>query len=250
MSTGWKTLNRDDLKSFDDHQTKAVLYAMSKGGVGRVSNNGHAIIRNQQGQTMSVSRSAGGRRKPNVANDLVRLFGAPIEDEGRRSKATGSSSSVTPTPDVEPYAATLECPASACPAVFATEGARYAHVQQKHPHTCDECGAAFATSKGRSGHRRIVHEGARPATGNRGRRPKPVESTPDVSTVEEPEVAGIDTTPTRWAPVHPAEFMATVRKMLGEDPRVAELSAKVDALTRERDDARAQLGLVKEAMGL
>ena len=122
MSKGWRTLTRSDLRTFDDNMTKAVLYAMEHGVVGRISSNGHAIIRNNSGQTMSVSRSAGGNRKANVANDLCRLFGAPVDDPAPRAvqpHKIAAAPSATPTDD-EP---TLTCPANHCTATFVTEGA-------------------------------------------------------------------------------------------------------------------------------
>jgi hypothetical protein len=72
-SAGWRVLTRRDLNAFDDDATAAVLLAMERGGVGRISKNGHAILRAPDGQTMSVTRSSM-KSKQVVALKVRRLF--------------------------------------------------------------------------------------------------------------------------------------------------------------------------------
>lgn len=259
MSTGWRTLTRTDLKTFDDHMTKAVLYAMENGGVGRISARGHAIIRNTSGQTMSVSRSAGGNRKANAAADLCRLFGAPVDNDqpptiDKRAHANGVAvTSGSGAPD-EP---TLECPLAVCDAVFVTEGARYSHIETQH-HKCTEPGCDYvsASRRGVAPHRRIAHEGHKPWKSRTDVKAKEGRATrkPTKATT-----ASTDTTHT--APTSNGgtddDTLNAIRKLLGDDPRVAQLqqlvnqqSANIDALVRQRDDLQAQLALVREALHL
>lgn len=268
--SSWGTLTRTELRAFDEDQTKAILYAMDHGGVGRISNSGHAIIRNQQGQTMSVSRSSGGRRKQNVAADLCRLFGAP--DEVLDREATTKAQPNAPEPVQLTAVSTTEdspvlgCPAKGCGATFVTEGARYTHVDQLH-WKCQEPGCEFVGRVAQSVvlHHTRVHRGINP-TGNRSRK-SPARKAPALEAVpaatahndppspEQPQTPPApETAPdvvTQEATHYDAvEVLERVRDALGEDPRIATLQAKVDELVKERDDALAQLSLIREALHL
>lgn len=253
MSTGWRVLTRQDLKAFDDDQTKAVLYAMDNGGIGRISAKGHAIIRNTTGQTMSVSRNGAARTKQNTAADLCRLFGAPVDDvPARQPRALHAAPPQPETASTDE--ATLACPANGCEATFVTEGARYSHVERNHPHRCDRPGCGFATdsSRGLVTHRRIVHEGWAPRRGVKDTKPR------RRRTDQQPQQPAEDPKPV--PPVRTgqdAETLQAIRELLGQDPRIAQLQERVtqqqqtiDALVRERDDALAQLALVREALHL
>lgn len=260
--TDWRTLTKADLKTFDDHQTKAVLYAMDHGGVGRISSKGHAIIRNQQGQTMSVSRSDGGRRRQAIASDLCRLFGAPVEDEQPRQvppRSIGTAPSAVARNDDEP----VTCPANGCGYVGATQGAVYSHIEKAGHHRCAAPGCDFVSraTQGVVAHRRIVHEGHAPKRG--WRKPK-VTTTQVAAPTKTPAPAAPATSPqpvpdskpapdvvnTEAAHYDAVEVLERVREVLGEDPRIAKLQEQVERLTRERDDALAQLSLVREALHL
>lgn len=265
----WRKLTRDDLRGWlDDDQTKLVLYAMEAGGVGRVSRNGHIILRNDRGQTMSVGRNGHKRTKQNTAAELVRLFGAPVEKAQARAEARAArprsqgSLALAPEPDADETL--MPCPAHKCEATFVTEGARYAHIAAKHPYKCpvEGCGFACDTPQGISMHRRIVHEGWRPGgkDGARAKRRKQKAPAPaaDVNTPA-PEPAPADAPPAAQADPDPAaggastgdaDMVRRMRELLGADPRIAELEARVEELTRERDDARTQLALVREALHL
>lgn len=263
----WGKLSREDLRAFDDDQTKAVLYAMDHGGVGRISSSGHAIIRNETGETMSVSRSSAGRRRLNVARDLVRLFGAEEEPQASavvqgafEREPVRATSSVSVAAGGGGGTQTLEqptiaCPAKGCTATFVTEGARYVHVNEQH-HKCPEDGCDFV---GRVAQSLILHkvrkhtdidpndpkyrkkraaqavqseaEGSEQVPYDQGGLPKPVE---------------VATSPTLEA----NNKLLMIRELLGEDPRVAQLEQQVQDLLRERDDLKAQLSLVREALGL
>lgn len=275
MSTGWRKLTRKDLRTFDEDMTKAILYAMDCGGVGRVSNNGHAILRNNTGQTMSVSRSAsGGSRKQNVARDLCRVFGAPVED----SKPSSDDSTAVTPPDlrqpVGPHPAEqadepkLPCPANGCDETFVTEGARYSHANTQH-HVCPEPGCGFASMKpnGVGAHRSRKHGYESTAPHKIRERERARQRRNDVTSPQPTPAAAVNgsaTTTNRQpaqsvghisaqqyaAGVDAANIVNEIRKLLGEDVRVARLQQQVDRLTRERDDARTQLALVKEALHL
>ena len=264
----WKTLTRSDLKAFDEDMTKFILYAMDNGGTGRVSNNGHAIIRNNSGQTMSVSRSSsGGSRMQNVARDITRLFGAPGTVEQPRTAGTSALAAV---PDEKSAPSEIiRCIAKGCAETFVTEGGRYAHVEQSH-FRCreDGCNAAFTTPQGVAGHRRIVHEGHKPRKGRGPKQmaaakttepPLPVQpETPPApeSAKPEPEPAP-DVVHDEAVHYDAMQVLERVREALGDDPRVATLQERVaqqqrtiDGLIRERDDLKAQLGIIREALSL
>ncbi len=249
----WKKLTRDDVRAFDESQTKAILYAMDHGGVGRISSSGHAIIRNDQGQTMSVSRSSGGRRKMNVARDLCRLFGAPVEEEQKvKVPATVGSSALAPVPeptDSEP----VRCTVKGCTAQFVTEGARYSHIQQTH-YRCpvDGCGYASRTVQGANLHRMRVHEGLNPNKG-RKRKPAPEQVARQTGATHDEAKHLLKPQPValpQGGDQRDSETVRRIRELLGEDPRVAELRRQVDDLLKERDDLKAQLSLIREALHL
>jgi hypothetical protein len=262
----WGTLTRQDLRGFDEDQTKAILYAMDNGGVARLSSNGHCIIRNDQGQTMSVSRSAGGRRKQNVAADLCRLFGAPTTDPPPRAQAQANGHSDPSRVTTQGMEAdeVLACPAKGCEVTFVTEGARYTHVTTHH-WQCPQEGCGFVGRNAQSAnlHHIRVHRGINPAKGRtkkpadaeRAREPAPTPALvttmlrreAEASVALDGETQPVSTGPD---PHRPEAVLARVREALGEDPRVPQLRAEVDRLTRERDDALAQLSLVREALHL
>lgn len=71
--TGWRVLTRRELNAFDDSARDAILYAMDHGAVGRISTNGHAILRAPDGRTMSVTRNSN-KSKQVVSINVRRLF--------------------------------------------------------------------------------------------------------------------------------------------------------------------------------
>ncbi len=231
----WKTLTREDLRAFDTSQTEAVLYAMRCGGVARLSNNGHVIIRNSNGQTMSVSRSSGGRRKQNVARDLVRLFGAPVEEETRNRNGSSTAPTLTVAPEPEPETTeTLECPAARCTETFVTEGARYQHVAALHYRCSEGCGAVFDTAQGASMHRRRAHEGFDPNAGRKPAKatPEPAEATPEPAEAKpEPEPEPVEAKPET----------TTAVEALAPTPLELEVGRTVARLRTERHWTQGQL---------
>lgn len=157
--TGYGELRRTDLKGFDQRSQNIVLMAMERGGVGRISSKGHAILRSPNGQTMSVSRNTanGNRSSANMENDFRRCFGdLPVIENERTDGALALAPSLPEAQDLEP---TLECPLNECEAVFVTDGARYDHVQKKHS-PCPEpgCPKVFANKSKATGHHNIVHK--------------------------------------------------------------------------------------------
>lgn len=265
----WKTLQRSDLKAFDEDMTKAVLYAMEHGGTGRISNNGHAILRNNNGQTMSVSRSSsGGSRKQNVARDLNRLFGGPVtvtRKPVQTPKLNGHGAEALGR-DVMAGTENLKCPAKGCEYLAVTQGAIYAHVDKCH-YRCDECDYIGRTAQARALHVTRTHRGINPAQ-NRKQTPPPAVEQP----AQDQPPQATDTNPPQQPETPPAaeptvvpetpglddhRKLLAIRELLGEDPRITQLQERVaqqqqtiDALIRERDDVKAQLALVREAIGL
>lgn len=154
---GFTRLRRVDMKGFDQRAQNLVLMAMERGGEGRISTKGHAILRSPNGQTMSVSRNTaqGNRSYLNMEADFRRCFGdLPVED----SATQGSLALAPPLPELAQRDPDLECPLDSCEAVFVTEGARYDHVQKKH-YPCKEpgCQRVFDAPHKASGHYNLTH---------------------------------------------------------------------------------------------
>jgi hypothetical protein len=154
--SGFRRLTRVDLKGFSRQSQNLVLMAMERGGVGRVSNRGHAILRSPSGSTMSVSRAfSNNRGMKNCEAQFMRVFGDLPQEDTRGSLAL--------VPDLHPLVPSeehpmLECPVASCPAEFVTEGARYSHVHAKH-FPCPEpgCFKVFDEKRKAVGHHNVVH---------------------------------------------------------------------------------------------
>jgi hypothetical protein len=306
MSTGWKRLTRGDLAKFDDTATEVILTAMDRGGIGRISNRGHATIRHPDGvRTMSVTADSSIRKAHNMRGDLRKLFPEPATNGATEDKDTAKESTMQenhrrPTfTDAELPQATngavadvILCPANKCDAVFTTPGARYAHIRDLHV-TCEWPGCADGPDGtayvGRNkqavgGHVQVAHKGAKPwlqrdpskrheiakkasATKQRNREARlaaeaaaaeklveattvPVASTePELVPTEPrqvtatPEHRGLPSAAVTHKPMTAAAKLKAIREILGEDPHVAQLEARVAEL-------QAHLDLVREAVGL
>lgn len=70
------TLTRRDLTAFDQKATDLILSAIEFGCIGRVSNRGHAILRNNTGKTTAVPRtmSTPNRSAQNARAQVKRLL--------------------------------------------------------------------------------------------------------------------------------------------------------------------------------
>lgn len=155
-AANFKKLLRTDLRAFDTRAQDLILGAMERGGRGRISTKGHAILRSPNGQTMSVSRNTatGNRSYQNMEADFRRCFGdLPCENE-----TSGSLALAPPLPEIAQRDPDLECPLEGCEAVFVTEGARYSHVQKEH-YPCKKpgCPAVFDAASKASGHYNVLH---------------------------------------------------------------------------------------------
>lgn len=173
-SERWHRLTRRDLTSFDDHATSTVLAAMERGGVGRISTKGHAILRNPKtGETMGVAPSSN-KSKQVIAIRLRKLFPesdtTPDESASTRTIPAprepinnNTHAQVSAQDQAEATEPTLSCTNKRCDAVFVTEGARYSHVNSKHV-VCAKpgCLASFDDNRARVAHEGIVHEGRKP----------------------------------------------------------------------------------------
>lgn len=184
-SERWRKLTRRDLATFDDSATAAVLAAMDRGGVGRISSKGHAILRSPNGRTMSVTPNSN-RSKQVVEINLRKLF--PVTDEAENGPGTTTEAKAAPvnnnnTQSEATTATTTEakipCTNKACGLTFVTQGALYSHVNKDHV-VCDEpgCLLSWDTRRQMVSHRNIVHRGLAPrrlakqkgkATDKRGR---------------------------------------------------------------------------------
>lgn len=281
--TRWKKLTRNDLTTFDDFATDAVLTAMARGGIGRVSGRGHVTIRASEGRTMSVTRNTNApHTKQNIQADLRRLFpeinGTPHNEESRIMPdltILPQTDGALAVADEEPF---LTCPVTKCDKVFVTEGARYRHVEDDHA-TCKwpGCdmgpgGTAFVGMNGSAvaGHTNIQHKGNKPwlaraeavRNGTLKRKPKKTAAAP-VKAVkvaapkpekvlasvavaesnEQPEHRGLPTGEVKHKPLTDAAKLREIRKLLGEDPEIKRLRARIAEL-------EAQLELVAEVLHL
>jgi hypothetical protein len=147
--TRWKKLTRGDLTHFDDIGRDAILTAMERGGIGRVSGRGHATIRGAAGGTMSVTRNTNGRVADNIRSDLQRLFpestqnGTPTKDKGQQMQndsITDRAEQIYRDPmddgptQVAPPAedALRPCPAKGCDKEFYSTLALNTHIETDH----------------------------------------------------------------------------------------------------------------------
>jgi len=115
---GFRRLSRVDLKGFSRQSQNLILMAMERGGVGRVSNKGHAILRSPSGATMSVSRSYSQNRGwQNTEASWTRVFGSLPVEETQGSLALVRDVHRLVPPKDHPM---LECPVESCEAEFVT----------------------------------------------------------------------------------------------------------------------------------
>jgi hypothetical protein len=280
--TGFGKLDRSDLRGFDDRAQKVILDAMDRGGVGRISTKGHCIIRSPKGSTMSVSRNtaSGNRGFQNMVANYRQLF-------GDLEPMTQTNGSLALVPDIEehPLVPTtrelVKCPLDTCDAEFATEGARYSHVQKEH-FPCAEpgCPKVFDKKNKASGHFNVVHRGAEvrgrtpaeckvPGCGWKGTAAglpghKKVHNKAPAQPARKPvkKAAAKKAAVKKAAPVKKevspvvaaaeaedaAVTLAAIRSMLGVDPRVKELEAELAAMRKHAEDLEAKLALLKEAL--
>jgi hypothetical protein len=158
-ANGFRRLSRVDLKGFSRQSQTLVLMAMERGGVGRVSNKGHAILRSPTGATMSVSRSyTQNRGLQNTEAQWVRVFGELPIEETQGSLALVRDTHPLVPPKEHPM---LECPVESCEAEFVTEGARYTHVHKEHyPCKHPGCFKVYDEPRKASGHYSVTHRRA------------------------------------------------------------------------------------------
>lgn len=79
----------------------------------------------------------------------------------------------------------------------------------------------------------------------------PARNTPAATSDEaSKEHRGLPAGEVKHAPTTPAAKLAAIRELLGEDPKVAVLQAKVDELQAKNDELQAHLDLIREALNL
>lgn len=83
----WTRLTRRDLAGFDDDAVKAIQYATERGALGKISNRGHVMLRNRDGQIMAVTRNST-KSKQVVMVNVKKLFGE-AEQEHNHGKEDG-----------------------------------------------------------------------------------------------------------------------------------------------------------------
>lgn len=240
-STNWIRLSAADLKTFDDNQRKIVLTAMERGGLGRISSKGHALIRNKDGAQFTVSSNSNRMGMVRATSQLNRYF--PVEPmelptvtlDGLDSNGHQPPGH-QPPPDFEENLAEalgteprFECPALDCDRSFATLQGLRMHNTRTH------------LKKGvQAGDKKASKEEPTPVVET----PVPETPAPDEADLMEKLIA------------EQSAKLQAIHKILGEDERIGKLEAEVAGLREEvrdlrteRDELQAKLDLVKEAFG-
>lgn len=247
----WYRVTKGELRQrrFDDHAIDTIMYAMDRGGLCRISSRGHAILRNPvTGETMGVSPDS------TKSRDVTRNGSRKIFPTQEIEAVAPAESKAEPEPAADEFAVMIPCPAKGSPGCdreFATEGARYAHVQAEH-FTCTEegCSDVFISPRARAGHVGILH---------RGRHPRALHK----AAVSKLQPEGGDR-PQSSAATTDSEILAAIRTALGEDPRLLasyqdverltgqliQVQEEATALRKERDDLKARMDLITEATKL
>lgn len=171
MTTGWKKLTRKDLATFDTFATNAVLTAMELGGIGRIGTNGHARIRGEGRETMTVARDTSAPHcQGNVQADLKRAFPQLRTNGVTKEEVTVSTK---PTTDTATRTTTemLDCPAKGCEERFSSMNRLREHIKESEHAVCKEEGCDYGpnggpyislTWHGVAGHTNVRHKGNQP----------------------------------------------------------------------------------------
>lgn len=233
MTTEWTTLTRKDLSGVHPTMAEIVIEAMNRGGVGRISSKGHAILRAPESNgTMSVPPKVNrGRTLPNCQADFNRLFGGTPLLEKKEVPRTAvaaalveAAKTIKTTPSVM-----VKCEVTGCDREFPTAGALYGHVQKNH-HPCPEpgCTRAFTSAQGASLHLRRAHKGFTPE------RKSSVKQETKTENSSSDEV----------------RLLAEVRNLLGitNDDRVAELEKELDEAKARIKKLESKLSVLRDAL--
>lgn len=242
-SNGYHALGRRDLGGFNEEAIAIITAATNLGATGRVSNRGHAIIRGPNGQTMSVSKdpTKANRGLQNQLSDFRRIFGMEPSEALKRKEGPVPTTAIPQQQGVKP--SLIRCEAKGCNQTFVTEGARYSHVQRDHvPCRVPGCQFPAVDKRGEAAHYRMHHKGEA-ATQRQGKpAKKEVEVTPAVTETRTTELE---------------KQLSRIRDVLGPDPRVKDLQARLEecharneVLKKELGELQAKLKLMKEALEL
>lgn len=267
-NNGYRRLGKPDLRGFNQPAQDTILAAMEAGGVARVSNKGHCIIRAPKGGTMSVSRdpSRNNRGIQNQEAAFKRIFGMTVGEVQVQAAAREAAepAAKAPLPEPTPLEPTLACRANGCEAVFVTEGARYSHEHGEGHYPCQQPGCEFVSrhAPATNNHHASIHLGLK-----RGGRPKKAVVSSAGPVVSSAQVEAKAPRVTAKPAGRPAEVpsaaqyavqqLSRIRDVLGPDPRVKELQRRLDesaeSLSKARariDELEAKIKLMKEALEL
>lgn len=144
----------------------------------------------------------------------------------------------------------VKCTAKGCNKVFATEGARYSHVERDHAKCrVPGCGFAAIDNRGEAAHYRMHHKGE--AAKQRAR----VVEKQRVEAPKAPEPAASTEALSKQS--EERKQLSRIRDILGPDPRVKDLQRRLEqcGAALERANTRigeleAKLKLMKEALEL
>ncbi|MFC4048351.1 hypothetical protein ACFOY4_01535 [Actinomadura syzygii] len=218
-------LTSKDLTVFDQRAKELILDAIAQGCTGRISSRGHCILRNNSNETASVppNMSSRNRSSQNVSAQVRRLLAAH-----RPARNDASASTVAAG---RPERITVA-------RAFADHGVAFSSWLDER--ACDlPADAVIDVRLDETGQTVFEYTAAPPET---------------------LEIAPMNSTARADAELPRTEDSATLRRIreaLGEDPRIAELSTRVEGLQaeldrekRRADEAEARIALLKEALGV
>jgi hypothetical protein len=283
------TLTRTDLRGFDKQATDLILKAIEAGCTGRVSSKGHAILRNRTGQTASVPRdlSKPNRTGANTTAAVSRLITATRSDpatdrtvEDDRSCPDCGEAFAGPMALMNHTkrahgreATTADGHTIGQIATFnhVSTGLVYSRLRAAGLRTgwgcydlskkaIEQIGLRMPAEWDRADHVIEPGTGAEPEVGATAPE-TPVAPVTDIASKESVEPTEPDTGsaaasgPDTDRPADPVGVLTQIRSLLGPDPRVGELEARIGELeqhlaaeTRRADEAETRLSLINDAL--
>lgn len=271
------TLTRTDLRGFDKRATDLILTAIEAGCTGRVSSKGHVILHNRTGQTASVPRDLS---KPNRTGanavaavsrliaaqnsepetdradtdvscpDCGRTFNGPMSLMSHQKGAHGREATTADGYTVGQIAAFNHVSASLVYSRLRSAGLRTGWgTYDLSRRTVEQIGLRMPEERDRADHV-IEPESEAPAAPITDIASKEA-IIPVVPNTGSPATNESDTD----QPVDPVDVLAQIRSLLGPDPRVGELEARISELERQltvekhrADEAEARLALINDAL--
>lgn len=281
-SGGWTRLTSRDLTAFDQRAKELILNAMELGCTGKISSRHHAILRNAAGGTTSVPRNltSQNRTSQNCEAGVRRLLeehrqATPAIEAAEDVGRTLRPSTITVKEAFLQHGAAFSSwldklghglPADACIEVReSADGAEFKVADAAARHSgSNQADQADQATRAATAQDSIVAPAPWPvdkpqampeseaAVQTRAQAGPPVDI-PGVGIAAEPTEANEPTGPTGPGEPRPApsqtedaaSVLVRIRHVLGEDPRIAVLAARVDELEQLNGQLRSDLAAEK-----